>query len=439
MTPDTEIFETRSPLLLRGVRRDDSTVDVVVGDDGMIAAIGENAGRGHEYDHVIEGRGRVLLPGLVNTHTHAAMTLLRGYADDMLLQPWLAERIWPLEAHLTADDVYWGTRLACLEMVATGTVGFNDMYFFMESAARAVDEAGLRAQAQLRLHRPLRTPRSASTSAGPRRGSWTRSGAWRTRASRPPSDRTRSTRSRPKASAGARSLARERNLGVHVHLAETETEVADAVRTTGRRPAALLDEAGLLGPRTVAAHGCWLDDAECRLMAERGATVSHNPASNMKLATGRAMPYPVLKRAGARVALGTDGAASNNSLDLFGEMKTAALLQKFAWNDPTVLPAAETLALATVNAHAALGYPGGRLEVGAPADLVLVETRTPCNTPLHSAVSNAVYACSGAAVTTTLCAGRVLMHERVVPGADEVLSGAAAAARALVSRAGEGS
>ena len=164
-------------------------------------------------------------------------------------------------------------------------------------------------------------------------------------------------------------FARERSLGVHVHLAETETEVADAIRTTGRRPAALLDEAGLLGPRTVAAHGCWLDDAECGLMAKRGATVSHNPASNMKLATGRAMPYPMLKRAGARVALGTDGAASNNSLDLFGEMKTAALLQKFAWNDPTVLPAPEALALATVHAHAALGFAGGRLEPGAPADL----------------------------------------------------------------------
>jgi len=157
----------------------------------------------------------------------------------------------------------------------------------------------------------------------------------------------------------------------------------------------------------------------------------------MKLATGRAMPYPALRRAGARVALGTDGAASNNSLDLFGEMKTAALLQKFAWGDPTVLPAPEALALATEHAHAALGFAGGRLEPGAPADLILLETRTPCNVPLHSAVSNAVYACPGAAVTTTLCAGRVLMHERVVPGADAILSGAAEAARDLVGRAGE--
>ena len=354
----------------------------------------------------------------------------------MLLQPWLAERIWPLEAHLTADDVYWGTRLACLEMIASGTVGFNDMYFFMESAARAVDEAGLRAQlaygfidlfdSAKREHECRATEELADTvarMANPRLSA----------AVGPHAVYTVS----PVGLRWCAEFAAEQKIGVHVHLAETETEVADAVRTTGRRPAALLDEAGLLCPRTVAAHGCWLDDAECRLMAERGATVSHNPASNMKLATGRAMPYPALKQAGARIALGTDGAASNNSLDLFEEMKTAALLQKFAWGDPTVLPAPEALSLAANNAHAALGWAGGRLEAGAPADLVLVDTRTPCNTPLHSAVSNAVYACSGAAVTTTLCAGQVLMHERVIPGADEVLSGAANAARALIGRAAE--
>jgi 5-methylthioadenosine/S-adenosylhomocysteine deaminase len=438
MKPDTEIFETRSPLLIRDVSRDDRPVDVVVGDDGTITAIGENAGRDHEYDHVIEGRGRVLLPGLVNTHTHAAMTLLRGYADDMQLQPWLAERIWPLEAHLSADDVYWGTRLACLEMVTSGTTGFNDMYFFMESAARAVDEAGLRAvlsygfidlSDSTKREHECRATEGLVDAVG-RMGNPRISAAVGPHAVYTVS---------PEGLRWCADLALERKLGVHVHLAETGTEVADAVRAMGRRPVALLDEAGLLGPSTVAAHGCWLDDAECRLIAERGTTVSHNPSSNMKLATGRAMPYPALKRAGARVALGTDGAASNNCLDLFGEMKTAALLQKFAWNDPTVLPAPDALALAAEHAHAALGFAGGRLEPGAPADLILLETRAACNTPRHSAVSNAVYACTGAAVTTTLCAGRVLMHDRVVPGAEETISGAAVAARALVSRAGEGS
>lgn len=431
---ETDIFERSAPFLIRGVRHEDRTVDVAIADDGTIAAIGADAGREHEYDHVIEGRGRVLLPGLANTHTHAAMTLLRGYADDMLLQPWLAERIWPLEAHLRGDDVYWGTRLACLEMITTGTIGFNDMYFFMESAARAADEAGLRAtlsygfidlgDSEKREHECRATEdlvSHVSRMANPRIGA----------AVGPHAVYTVSEEGR----SWCAEFAKERGIGVHVHLAETRTEVDDAVAATGKRPVQLQDEAGLLGPRTVAAHGCWLDDAECRLLAERGTTVSHNPASNMKLATGRAMPYPALKAAGARVALGTDGCASNNSLDLFEEMKTAALLQKFAWNDPTALPAREALGLATTHAHAALGWAGGRLEPGAPADLVLLETSTPCNTPLHHPVSNAVYACPGSAVTTTICNGRVLMHERVVPGADEVLAGARQAAGALLARA----
>ncbi len=431
---ETEIFEKRVPLLIRGVCHGGRTVDVAIAGDGTIAEIGERVGREHEHDYVIEGRGRVLLPGLANTHTHAAMTLLRGYADDMLLQPWLSERIWPLEAHLQADDVYWGTRLACLEMVMTGTIGFNDMYFFMESAARAADEAGLRAilsygfidlgDPEKREHECRATEGLAdhvARMANPRIGA----------AVGPHAVYTVSAEGR----AWCAGFAKEHGLGVHVHLAETRTEVDDAVTATGKRPVQHLDEAGLLGPRTVVAHGCWLDDAECGLLAERGTTISHNPASNMKLATGRAMPYPDLKAAGARVALGTDGCASNNNLDLFEEMKTAALLQKFAWNDPTTLPAAEALELATVHAHAALGWAGGRLEAGAPADLILLEIATPCNTPLHHPVSNAVYACSGSAVTTTICDGRVLMHERVVPGAAEVLAGARQAATSLLGRA----
>jgi len=355
---DSEVFETGSPLLVRGVRHRNRVVDIVVGDDGIIAAIGENAGQQHEADRVIEGAGRILLPGLVNTHTHAAMTLLRGYADDMPLQPWLAERIWPLESHLDADDVYWGTRLACLEMITTGTVGFNDMYFFMDAAARAVDEAGLRAQLSygfIDLGDPGRREQEQRATEGLADAVARMNNPRISVAVGPHAVYTVS----PEGLDWCAGFALERGLGVHVHLAETEQEVRDAVAQAGMRPARLLDEAGLLGPRTVAAHGCWLEPDECRLLAERGTAVSHNPSSNMKLATGRAMPYPALRAAGTRVALGTDGCASNNGLDLFGEMKTAALLQKFAWNDPTVLPARETLALATRNAHAALGFPGG--------------------------------------------------------------------------------
>ncbi|HOT94632.1 MAG TPA: amidohydrolase family protein [Methanoregulaceae archaeon] len=432
---ETDIFEKRAPILVQNVRHQDRPVDLVIADDGTIAAIGPGTGREHEYEHVIEGRGRLLLPGLANTHTHAAMTLLRGFADDMLLQPWLAERIWPLEAHLQPDDVYWGTRLACLEMIMSGTVAFNDMYFFMEEAARAVVEAGLRGVLSYgfidlgdagKRERECRATESfidhVSRMAHPRI----------TACVGPHAVYTVSF----EGLSWCGEYARERGLGVHVHLAETRSEVEEAIAATGRRPVTTLDEAGLLGPRTVAAHGCWLDDDECRLLAARGATVSHNPASNMKLSTGRAMPYPALRAAGARVALGTDGCASNNNLDLFEEMKIAALLQKFAWNDPTTLPAREALALATVHGHRALGLGGGLLEPGAPADLILVETHIPSTTPLFEVASSAVYACSGCAVTTTICDGRVLMHERFVPGSEEVLVNAARSAHLLVERAG---
>ena len=431
-----EIFEKQHSLLITNVVADGRTVDIFIDETGILRGIGGNERRAcrGDADVVIDGDGAIALPGLVNTHTHAAMSLLRGYADDMILQDWLAQKIWPLEAHLTADDVYWGTRLACLEMIRTGTTAFNDMYFFMDAAARAVDEAGIRAvlsygfidlfsaekrenecraTEKLTAHvRSLNNPR-ITTAAGPH-AIYTVS---------------------PEGLQWCAEFAREQKIGIHIHLSETEKEVTDCVATHGKRPAAHLDACGILTPKTVAAHCCWLDEAECRLLGERGTTAAHNPASNMKLATNRAMPYHWLAGAGANVSLGTDGCASNNNLDMFEEAKTAALLQKFFWNNPTVLPTPEALRMATAGGAQALGLPTGTLTVGAPADLVLVTTRTACNTPLHNASSNLIYSCSGAAVETTICNGRVLMLDREIPGEDAVLAGAAAAARELVKRA----
>jgi 5-methylthioadenosine/S-adenosylhomocysteine deaminase len=432
-----EIFGKHRSLLITNVVADGRSVDIFIDETGILREIGGNIRAHHrgEADFIVDGDGALALPGLVNTHTHAAMALLRGYADDMILQDWLSQKIWPLEAHLNAGDVYWGTRLACLEMIRTGTTAFNDMYFFMDEAARAVDEAGIRAvlsygfidlfdagkrenecRATEKLTanvRSLGNPR-ITTAAGPH-AIYTVS---------------------PEGLSWCAEFAREQKIGIHIHLSETEKEVADCMAQHGRRPAAHLDACGVLTPRTVAAHCCWLDEAECRLLAERGTTASHNPASNMKLATNRAMPYPWLSAAGANISLGTDGCASNNNLDMFGEAKTAALLQKFFWNDPTVLPAPEALRMATAGGATALGLPTGTLAAGAPADLVLVTTRTACNTPLHNATSNLIYSCSGAAVETTICNGRVLMLDREIPGETEVLAGAATAARELVIRAG---
>ncbi len=438
MTESDDIFTARGSVLIAGAIIDGSTVDIAIDEKGTIAGIGEDARKAIDADIVIDGSERLAVPGLVNTHTHAAMTLLRGYADDMLLQDWLSQKIWPLEAHLTGDDVYWGTKLACLEMIKSGTVAFNDMYFFMDRAAAAADEMGLRAtfaygfidlgipekreaeigatESLVRQIRSLDNPR-IKAAVGPH-AVYTVS---------------------PDGLRWCAEFAEEQGIGIHVHLSETEKEVIDCVAQFGKRPAALLDECGCLTPRTVAAHCCWLDEAECRLLGERGVSASHNPASNMKLAVNRAMPYHWLKQAGANVCLGTDGCSSNNNLDMFEEMKFAALLQKFAWNSPTLLPAGEAVTMATTAGARALGTGPGTLTVGAPADIVLVDARAVCNTPLYHPNSNLVYACNGDAVMTVFCQGRVLMHERTVPGEEEILEGAAAAARSLVGRAQQAS
>lgn len=434
-----ELFEKHHSLLITNVVADGKNADIFIDEKGILRAIGEHVRKEHasEADFIIDGDRAIALPGLVNTHTHAAMSLLRGYADDMILQDWLAQKIWPLEAHLTGSDVYWGTRLACLEMIRTGTTAFNDMYFFMDEAARAVDEAGIRAvlsygfidlfNAEKRENecratekltayvRSLGNPR-ISTAAGPH-APYTVS---------------------PEGLRWCAEFAKEQKIGIHIHLSETEKEVADCVAQYGKSPAAHLDACGILTPRTVVAHGCWLDEAECRLLGERGTTVAHNPASNMKLATHRAMPYHWLSAAGANVSLGTDGCASNNNLDMFEEAKIAALLQKFFWNNPVQLPAPEALRMATTSGAKALSLTTGTLSAGAPADIVLVATRTACNTPLHNATSNIIYSCSGSAVETTICNGRVLMLNREIPGEEDVLAGAAAAAGGLVKRAQSG-
>ncbi|MHB8162727.1 MAG: amidohydrolase family protein [Methanoregula sp.] len=430
-----DIFNRRQSILIANVMIDGKQADIFVDDGGIIAAAGEGV-RGQyksEADLVIDGDGAIALPGLANTHTHAAMSLLRGYADDMILQDWLSQKIWPLEAHLTGNDVYWGTKLACLEMIKSGTTAFNDMYFMMDEAARAVDEAGIRAvlcYGFIDLFNAEK--REAECKATEKLASQIRS----------------MNNPRIKAAAGPHAIytvspeglkwcaefAQEQNIGIHIHLSETEKEVTDCVAQHGKRPAAMLDDCGMLTPKTIAAHCCWLDDAECDLLGKRGVAVSHNPASNMKLATNRAMPIRPLMAAGANVCLGTDGCASNNNLDMFEEMKTAALLQKFFWNDPTVLPAPAALAMATTNGARALGFGMGMLSVGSPADIVLVSARTACNTPLHNVTSNLVYSCNGSAVETTICDGRILMLNREIPGEDKILAGATQAAHELVSR-----
>ncbi len=281
--------------------------------DGSIVALGPGVGP-EAGDEVLAGAGRLLLPGLVNGHTHAAMTLFRGFGSDLRLLDWLEKKIWPAEARLTADDVYWGTRLACIEMIRSGTVRFWDMYWQTGAVARAVDDAGLRASVGLPLVDGMDPTRAKEARAedtavldelidvGPRiEATITPHGIYTVSAD---------------TLAWAAAEADARGLALQIHFLEIEDEVTACLERYGERPGPLLDRLGVLGPRTILAHGVWMDEPELELAAERGCTVVTNPVSNLKLAVGRIFPYPQMRAHGIAVGLGTDGASSNNSLDL---------------------------------------------------------------------------------------------------------------------------
>jgi 5-methylthioadenosine/S-adenosylhomocysteine deaminase len=382
------------------------------------AGTGAPVGPGGDGDlTVIDGSGKAIFPGLVNGHTHAAMTLFRGYGDDLPLMTWLQTRIWPAEARLEADDVYWGTRLACIEMIKSGTTKFVDMYWHPEAVARAADEAGLRAMVAAPLIDQGDAAGMASLQDDALRSLDDLAGF---------GDRITAflgphavyTVSRESLEWLAET-SRERGVGVHIHLAETRREVDDCVTATGLRPGELVDKCGLLGPSTVLAHGCWLEPHELATIAESGATVTTNPVSNMKLAVGRQFPYLDAQQEGVAMGLGTDGAASNNSLDLFQDMKVFALAQKFTSDDPATLPAHEVLAIASGQRSPVLA--GRPVEVGAPADFVLVRLDTPELTP-GDLEPNLVYAASGSVVDTVVVDGTVLMRDRLVEGEREVMA-----------------
>ncbi|MGI9019769.1 MAG: amidohydrolase [Solirubrobacterales bacterium] len=398
----------------------DATLDGVrVGvrcEGGAIAELGPGV-EPHQGDDVIEGSGLALVPGLVNAHTHAGMTLFRGYADDLPLMEWLEGHIWPVEKRMSDDDVYWGTRLACVEMIRSGTTSFWDMYWHAHAAARAVEDAGLRAVTAAPLIDGDDESKSQRACADAERSleAIAEQGGELARPGFAPhalySVSERSLRH-------VAETAAERGVPIQIHLSETKDEVKGCLAKHGMRPAAWLDRCGILGPQTVLAHGVWLDEEELTLIADRGATVVTNPVANMKLAVGGVFPYPAARERGVALGLGTDGPGSNNSLDLFADAKVFALVQKHVAGDPAAVTAEESFAIATGARSKLLGGTG--LEAGAPADFLLVRAEAPELAP-GALVPNLVYAASGSIVDTTVVAGRALMRDGVVEGASEVV------------------
>lgn len=359
------------------------------------------AGAGLEAATVLDAEGKAILPALYNTHTHAAMTLLRGYADDMALGKWLGEYIWPFEDKLTPADILEGSRLAVEEMLSSGTVFFNDMYFEIEQTIEAVAASGMRAAIGITVmdnHSLAQTARKKQF----------------VREFRDPTGGRIQLVMAPHAiyTVGAGKLkacvafARDNGLRIHIHVAETRQEVDDCLAAHGLTPVQYLDSLGVLGPDVIAAHCVHLTPRDAGILAERGVTVSHCPCSNMKLSSG-VFPYELLISSGCRITLGTDGASSNNNLDLREEMKFAALLAKVG-GGPELLPAAQVLDWATVNGAEAFGIDAGRIAEGKLADCLLVDLSDIRMRPCHNLVSNWVYAADSNCISNVICDGRII-------------------------------
>ena len=390
---------------------------------GAIEAIGGDVAA-QPGDETIDAGGAHLVPPLINGHTHAAMTLFRGSGGDLPLMPWLEEKIWPVEAKLEDEDVYWGARLACAEMLRGGTTRFWDMYWHPGATARAVADAGIRATIGAPLFDLGGSPAELREAAHRGLEELSGCGPEVTPALAPHAIYTVSEESL----GWIAELSAERDLPVQIHLSETEGEVQDCLAAHGARPAFYLDRLGLLSERTVLAHGVWLDPEELALVADRGATVVTNPVANMKLAVGGVFPVPAARAAGVAVGLGTDGAGSNDSLDLLADLKTFALAQKHAAADPTAIDAGEAWAVATGGAAPRLGATG--LEPGGAADFLLLDPRAP-ELGIGELTADLVYAASGAVVDTVVVAGRVLMRGGEIPDLEEVVVKAAGRAGRL--------
>ena len=386
-----------------------------------IAAVLDTAASRPRNVRRIDATGQLVIPGLVNTHGHAAMSLLRGLADDLPLMTWLEQHIFPVEAELVAPDfVYWGTLLSAVEMLKSGTTTFADMYYFPFDAARAAEDAHVRAvmgPGVIGFPAPDFASPEASLAAAPE--------FLERYAGHPlvvPSVTAHALYTTPlDAVAAAARLAREHGAVFQIHASEDASEDAQSREANGMGVVEALQSVGALRPGTLLAHAIYLSPEDIATIAASGAGMAHNPQSNMKLGIPRAAPVSEALAAGIPVGLGTDGPASNNDLDLFGEMDTAAKLHKFAAGDPAVLSAEIVFRMATIGGARALGLQDriGSLEPGKLADVVMLDPRRPGLTPLYAVYSHLVYAADGSDVTTVLVGGRIVVQDGRVLTVDE--------------------
>lgn len=388
--------------------------DIVI-EGNKITSIGK-APADLKADNVINAKGKLAVPGFVNAHTHASMTLLRSYADDMNLMDWLNNMIWPIEAKMRKKDIYAGAMLAAVEMIKTGTTTFADMYGDMEQVAQMTIESGLRGVLSRGIIGVAPNGEQAfkenkelfDNYHGSADGRITVMFGPHAPYTCPPDFLRR-----------VAEAAKERKADVHIHLSETKGEVDDCLKNYGKTPMEIMEDTGIFDCGTLGAHCVWLSDKDIEIMAKHNVRVAHNPGSNMKLASGIA-PVPQLLKAGVCVGLGTDGASSNNNLDMLEEIRLAALLHKVNTLDPLAVPAFEALKMGTEYGAKAVGLENlGRLEEGAIADITLFDMSGYAWQPKFDLISLLVYSAPSNSADTVIVDGRVLMEKGELKTLDE--------------------
>jgi len=400
-------------LLIKNVILKNKKVDIFIS-EGKIQKIASKINK--KAKDKIDGYGeKVILPGLINAHTHSAMSLFKGVGEDLSLKDWLEKKIWPLENKLSADDVYWGTKLACLEMIKTGTTCFNDMYFFQEAALKAIQEMGLRAVIGLTI---------LDSSPWGRREDvvrfwqkWQKEKMEKIKFSLAPHSIYTVSQENL---IWAKNFAQKNNLLIHFHLAETKEEVDNSLKKNKLRPVEYLKKIKFLGPNFIFAHGVWLSKKEIKILADYHSYLVYNPISNIKLASG-IFPYQNLLKEGIKICLGTDSACANNNLNMFEEMKAGSLLQKISNFSPTIISAQEMFKIATENGAQALGVKAGKIKEGYLADLFLIDNNQPNFIFNHDKLSDLIFSCPENCVTDLICHGQVIMREKKIKDEREII------------------
>ena len=417
-------------ILLKNITVNGEVSDILV-KDGLISSIRHSSDQQPDGAETVDCTGKTAVPGFVNMHTHAGMSMMRGIGEDVSFHEWL-RKIWDVESRIDAEFVYHATKVACLEMIKTGTTTFNDHYWHMPMAYKAAQEMGLRAVLAYVIcdrNDPMESERQKVQCAE----MYELTADWNPAATFAVAIHAIYSVSEPMI-LWATDFARQRGLKIHIHVSETEKEIEDCMAQHGCSPVEYLDRLGVLGPDVIAAHTLWLSETDVEILGRRGVTCVHNVNSNLKLASGYRFLYNELRDAGANICLGTDGCASSNNLDMLETMKTSAMIQKAWRKDSSAMPLDELISMATANAGKALGLNIGRLEEGALADILIVDTDNHNFLSPGSFEANLVYSAHSDCIDSVICNGRFVMKNRVVPGEKDILSQARTVMSKLSSR-----